>query len=303
MPPPTEPDAARSCPYCGAPGGAFIADKTDWPGALSYFRADYRLYRCGGCDLIYAFPLSAATLDGMTRYYAEAYNLARGDDMGAHLAAIWGGGDPLDGPAGWGRRIRRIVRRAVSASPIPPRDRMREVLASADAVGGRTLLDIGCSYGELVAAARRAGIDAYGLEPTEDIVALARGYGARSMTAGRFPADGGPLPAYDVLVMSHVLFYLPAVTPALFAACRRLLNPGGTLIVLAHDGDLLAARDPRLATSAASPLVLNGVTRNFMARAAADAGFSACRHQAVVSEPWSVIHLLTAQPGARSGAP
>lgn len=284
---------APHCPYCGG-GGPCIADKQDSPSSSPYFRADYRLWRCGGCGLIYAYPLTDACLAGMERYYAEAYNLARGADMGVHLAAIWGGGDPLAGAAGAARRLWLTARRLGLAPRLRARDRVREVLAAIDATGARNLLDIGCSYGELVALARRCGIEAYGLEPTRLVVDLARAYGARGISAGGFPGDGGPLPAYDALCMAHVLVYLPRLEVSLFAAARRRLRPGGTLIILAHDGELLAAGDPRLATSARSPLVLNAVSRAFIARAAADAGFAACRHVQSVCEPWSTIHFLTA---------
>ncbi|MDI5970709.1 methyltransferase domain-containing protein [Streptomyces sp. SL13] len=107
------------------------------------------------------------------------------------------------------------------------------ILDLAGDVAGRRILDVGCGAGPLLAALRERGAIVTGVDPSAEILALARqrlGDGA----ALRQAALGSPLPfpdgAFDDVVVCLVLHYLEDWTAPL-AELRRVLAPGGRLIV------------------------------------------------------------------------
>ena len=89
--------------------------------------------------------------------------------------------------------------------------------------GGR-LLDVGCADGALIRAAAGRVREAVGIDPdAPDIPGLVR---------GSFPSDLRDLGPYDVIALLAVFEHVPdAQRPAFVAACRRLLRPGGRVVV------------------------------------------------------------------------
>jgi SAM-dependent methyltransferase len=156
----------------------------------------------------------------------------------------------------------------------------------------RSLLDVGCSYGAVVAAAMHAGFDSYGIEPTREIVDMIRARGIRRISGGFFPDATGSLGRYDALTMFHTLMHFPALSQALFRACRALLNRGGTLLVFCTDPRHIG--EPDLEASLRSPIALNFTGEAFMRRVARDVGFTAYEHVPSRDEPQCCFHLLTA---------
>jgi 2-polyprenyl-3-methyl-5-hydroxy-6-metoxy-1,4-benzoquinol methylase len=92
------------------------------------------------------------------------------------------------------------------------------------------LLEVGCSYGGFLAEARTRGWDVTGVELSETAVEHARSLGLRVFSGSlpdQIPDLGEP---YDVLVMFHVIEHIPDPL-ALLESCRKLIKPGGLLIL------------------------------------------------------------------------
>src|SRR5678815_2498098 len=99
---------------------------------------------------------------------------------------------------------------------------------------GGHLLDIGCGMGFLVECARRWGIDATGLEASEQAIAVCRKQYPEADV--RLWHGGDPLPLVDDSIGVAIAHeFIDQISPdqnvALFAELRRVLQPDGTLIV------------------------------------------------------------------------
>lgn len=93
-----------------------------------------------------------------------------------------------------------------------------------------TLLDVGCGGGDHLVTMRRLGWNTVGIDTDEAAVAQARrkGVDARlgSLADQNFPGE-----SFDAVYLSHVIEHV-AEPVALLQECRRIVKPGGTLIVL-----------------------------------------------------------------------
>lgn len=105
------------------------------------------------------------------------------------------------------------------------------------------LLDVGCGPAFLLEAARERGWDAVGVDPSPFSVARAREAG--------FEAHEGMLQdlelregSFDALALLQVVEHMTDPRP-LLAACRRLLRPGGALLVATPNPASLLARVKR----------------------------------------------------------
>ncbi|MDP2239858.1 MAG: class I SAM-dependent methyltransferase [Burkholderiales bacterium] len=91
------------------------------------------------------------------------------------------------------------------------------------------VLDVGCSRGQFIAAAIGAGYNAEGVEPAPHIAEAARAGGLPVRTdllEEQHYADG----TFDALTLFEVVEHLRAPLP-LLAECRRVLKPGGILLL------------------------------------------------------------------------
>jgi SAM-dependent methyltransferase len=172
----------------------------------------YTIVRCRGCGLRYLSP--QPTGSELTGIYDEAYYVSvdsreRGYDGYVTEAENW----------------RRTFR-----------DRLRDLPAKP----GR-LLDVGAATGFFVEQARATGWDAIGIEPSEWAAAYARdevGVDVRTGTLESMEFLDG---AFDVVTMWEVIEHLPDPRTTL-AEARRLLRPGGRLVLSTPDAGSLAAR-------------------------------------------------------------
>lgn len=96
------------------------------------------------------------------------------------------------------------------------------------AITGTRVLDVGCGGGSLAARLRRGGREVVGIDPSAFQAKRTRGVRA---AAGALPfADK----SFDSVVSSCSIKHWPDATAGL-AECRRVLRPGGALIVIEMD--------------------------------------------------------------------
>lgn len=106
------------------------------------------------------------------------------------------------------------------------------------------LLDIGCSLGYTLQAAKQLGLTATGADISEHAVKTCReaGFAAEQAELDALPFEDG---AFKLVVMKHVLEHTPAPRAALKEVRRVLNDGGGVFIAIPHAGYHKAVRDPR----------------------------------------------------------
>ncbi|MET9953956.1 methyltransferase domain-containing protein [Streptomyces sp. NPDC006339] len=130
------------------------------------------------------------------------------------------------------------------AHTVPAPDRLdplsRRLLdAFAETVGDGPVADVGCGPGKVTAYLARAGVDAFGVDLSPRMAALARrahpelAFAVGSMTA---------LPVADAALAGILAYYSthhtpPELLPTVYAEFRRALAPGGRLMIAGHVGE------------------------------------------------------------------
>jgi 2-polyprenyl-3-methyl-5-hydroxy-6-metoxy-1,4-benzoquinol methylase len=120
---------------------------------------------------------------------------------------------------------------------------MRWLLTAArnEHPGARTLLDVGAATGLLVAEARRMGLDAVGIEPSEALVSVGRSSNGVDLLHGVLPHPALTERRFDIVCMVDVIEHVTDPLQLLMDA-RALLAPDGILIVVTPDIQSLTAR-------------------------------------------------------------
>lgn len=170
------------------------------------------------------------------------------------------------------------------------RRRRELVLAALDAQPGDRVLDVGCGPGFYVAdIAERVGPSGAvtGIDPSPAMLAMTarRTEGAANVTLAEGGADGIPVAdaAFDRAVSVQVLEYVADV-PGALAELRRLLRPGGRLVLWDVDWTTLswhavdADRMARMLTAWDRHLVDPALPRT-LAAALREAGFEDVRRE------------------------
>lgn len=106
------------------------------------------------------------------------------------------------------------------------------------------LLDVGCSVGHTLVAARQLGVAATGVDVRPDSVNYCRelGFRAEIGTLERLPFGDGE---FQMIVLKHVLEHTPRPRLAL-RETRRVLRPGGGIFIAVPNGAYRKARrDPQ----------------------------------------------------------
>jgi ubiquinone/menaquinone biosynthesis C-methylase UbiE len=119
-----------------------------------------------------------------------------------------------------------------TATPLNLRKRLALIERHAGPLAKRRVLDCGCGAGEYVRALALRGADAFGVEFDEDKLAAAHDPDlAARLSAGDLEALAFPDRSFDLALLNEVLEHVPDDRAAL-AELRRVLRPGGRLIVL-----------------------------------------------------------------------
>lgn len=119
-------------------------------------------------------------------------------------------------------------------------DRRRLALLRGLVPAPGRLLDAGAGRGRFVASARRAGYDAFGLEPSKRGAEAAAELGVPVLHAAIETAEVDPA-SIDAITLWHVLEHLDDPGPAL-DRLRSWLRPGGALLIGVPNLDSLQAR-------------------------------------------------------------
>jgi 2-polyprenyl-3-methyl-5-hydroxy-6-metoxy-1,4-benzoquinol methylase len=195
----------RPCPTCGSDQPLPEIDKDHM-----------RIVRCGVCDLVYVSP----TFD--EAHYKTVYRSAEYQDIVRDL-----------GIRSHEYRVERFGRERVG------------IMAEHVHVVRPRLLDVGCSTGFVVEAARDAGWEAIGLDLNPSAVEYGRSRGLDLRNVALEDAGFGDA-EFDALSLFDVLEHLHDPVRTL-RACTRLLRPGGILFLYVPNYDsasrLLMGRD------------------------------------------------------------
>jgi ubiquinone/menaquinone biosynthesis C-methylase UbiE len=110
---------------------------------------------------------------------------------------------------------------------------------------GATVADVGCGTGRAVAELARRGARAIGVDPDPAMLAAAR---------GRFPdldlraADAAALPLADAQLRGYradKVYHVLPDPPAALAEARRVLAPGGRIVLVGQDWDTMVIDSDR----------------------------------------------------------
>jgi len=115
----------------------------------------------------------------------------------------------------------------------------REVMFLPFRPGGR-VLEIGCGNGRQLERLMQAGWQVQGVDFDPHAVARARELGM-PVALGDLAAQGFEPASFDAIVSSHVIEHVPDPA-ALLRECRRLLKPGGQLVMLTPNALALGHR-------------------------------------------------------------
>ncbi len=175
---------------------------------------DYEVVACAGCGLARTHPRPA---DPDAAYPADEYmNYQERQDL---VSRIFGGVVGGTATGGWPGRVASWAVRGVPAADL-----------GGALPGGARLLDVGAGSGHAVAAFRRAGLDAHGLEPSPKAVEVARRGGLDTVQLGRFE-DVELVPgSFDVIRFWHTLEHMERPVEALRRA-RAALRPHGRVVI------------------------------------------------------------------------
>ncbi len=139
----------------------------------------------------------------------------------------------------------------LARSELNPLDRaVLAAFAEFVRAGGGLVADLGCGPGQFTAHLRDLGLDAFGVDLTPAMIGLARGaYPGLRFEVGSMDALGladGELAG--IVSWYSVIHATPEELPAYFAEFRRVLTPGGYLLVAFFEsaGEPAAAFDHKV---------------------------------------------------------
>jgi 2-polyprenyl-3-methyl-5-hydroxy-6-metoxy-1,4-benzoquinol methylase len=191
---PAELAAREACPLCGTvAAAAFIAERSDGLG----------LRECADCESIFVDP--APNDAALARCYD---------------------GDYYNGRAHERYRIGYETPRNAGGAPLG----YAEIAAGFD-IGGKSILEIGCSSGALLAMLRAHGpARLAGVDISADAIARGRAADGVDLRCGTLESTGLAAERFDLVVMIDVIEHLRDPRD-FFAAAARCVRRGGAMLI------------------------------------------------------------------------
>lgn len=151
-------------------------------------------------------------------------------------SGYWSSMEEFDTEAGTKPEEKSVARRDRRAG------RILEAIRTGLGGGERSmsLLDVGCSSGVFMAAARARGFDAQGVEPAPKAARTAEGAGFR-VFCGTLDKAGIESGTFDAITILEVIEHLRDPV-SLLRECRRILKPGGILAIGTGNAGSLTVR-------------------------------------------------------------
>lgn len=204
------------CEACGGVGEVLHRDLRDTefgaPGIWSTRRcADKR------CGLGWLDPQPEPSELGRfyERYYTHAEEYAELPPIGTHAAEGW----------------RAAAKKALALAMPWRRTAILSDSRFLDVLEPGRMLDVGCGTGAFVAWMAQRGWQAHGIDFDEKAVATARMYPGVTADVGDLHSQKFPDDHFDAVTLSNVIEHVPN-PPEVFAECRRILKPGGRLVMM-----------------------------------------------------------------------
>ena len=121
----------------------------------------------------------------------------------------------------WGHRVRKCMRQLMDCLQVTP--------------DAKVALDVGCSAGYVLAAAKRLGLEPVGVDISKFAVELCRekGFRAELGSLSDVPLSND---AVDIVTLKHTLEHVPDPLDGL-REMLRVLRPGGALLIVVPDAD------------------------------------------------------------------
>lgn len=240
----------------------------------------FSVVRCTRCSLVYLCPRPVGAT--LARFYPPEYGPWSAAD--APSPTVSRSYALLDAAA----RLLYRVRYGDPALTLPP-------------FGGGRLLDVGCGDGSYLRAMQQLGWDVHGIEVAEWAVEIARRrLGRVRVTHGTVADLAASTPAFDLIVLSHVLEHVPDPRALLDEARRRLTEHGRLRVIVPDLAGLEARLFGRYWLGLDVPRHLVTFSRRTLTILLRQTGFTveACRPQYLPDLPYlSVRYLLDAKLG------
>lgn len=109
--------------------------------------------------------------------------------------------------------------------------------------GAGSLLEVGCSVGNTLEAAKRRNLDHLGIDVSQYAVDHCRSCGLNAEVRSLESLLEDQL-KFDIIYMQHVLEHFPDPFQTV-GQCHQLLNPGGILVIIVPNSDYRRAQEQR----------------------------------------------------------
>ncbi|MEP7340362.1 MAG: class I SAM-dependent methyltransferase [Acidobacteriota bacterium] len=212
---------SQPCDLCGATGAEFV---------LATPRLDGPLVRCKGCGLFYVIlpeknrPLQNQSHDqGNQQGKAQSNGHVESGLAAAEMVRLSERARELE-----------LVEPAIEQSEQPWRELMaRQRLEDLKRfVAGGQLLEVGCSTGEMLRAAR-GSFEAFGVEADQASSGVATSRGVNCFN-GTLAEANFPEAHFDLAALYHVIEHVPSPRAEL-GQLHRIIKPGGWLVIETPD--------------------------------------------------------------------